>query len=743
MESGFSKWLLALMMVCGILNAAAQNQVKATALTHDVKDLSQRSSKIYDQNGERCALIRFETPIPSFFSFNLGAQQIEKRENNDDEVWIWVSADVKKMTIRCSECSPLKDYRVSLKAGNVYRAKLTTGLPQEIATTQKVNIYCEHAPFYISIDGAEPVLNNGKNYYTELPIGAHTMMVSAKLHKPHNSTIRVYRSRPYMDTIQLEDNYGLVRIQATQSDYQLYVDDELQAENRTIQLEPGQHKIVVKKDRYQSYEKILDVVLGGQHLLNAYLKPVFSQFSISAVEDDTEIWVDGKYIGINRANVELVWGQHNIEGRRQGYDTWEYPVKDFNESSELKIRIPKLNRQYGAIRLSVYPPEAMAYIDGKQVNIQNGVYIDPRMTTGTHYVQFRLTDYRSVRDSFVVESRKQLVRDYELEAIALGVASITTDSEIGIYRKSADDNEMIFLGHTSFQGKIPAGENIIELRNTAGVACQYHLFINEKQEHQVTFPFTRKLMIRKNVVGGEVQLKSGLAKPYRVKANKKMKTPPMKYEVIINKRGYQPFHDSIDMSDPASQSVIYRAQLYRNGDTIRREGYKSPAFLQRFYDTAGTWYIGIIDFGYTFDFNGGPTNGYKHIVTAGILPFRYRMLGVSPADFELSVTDSVIMQSLCYKPKISLVVPCSKGFAFTFYGGVSVNLHDALMNPDKPEIRTHLIGGVSMRFNYVGKFPMDIFGEYKWPLKGVDMSTIGAREQLFRVGVSFSVGVDH
>ena len=65
------------------------------------------------------------------------------------------------------------------------------------------------------------------------------------------------------------------------------------------------------------------------------------------------------------------------------------------------------------------------------------------------------------------------------------------------------------------------------------------------------------------------------------------------------------------------------------------------------------------------------------------------------------------------------------------------------MNPDKPEIRTHLIGSASMRFNYVGKFPMDIFGEYKWPLKGVDMSTIGAREQLFRVGVSFSVGVDH
>jgi hypothetical protein len=242
MENGFSKWLsIALILLAGVASVNAENHVKATALTHDIKDLSQRSSKIYDQNGERCALIRFETPIPSYFSFNLGAQQVEKRENKDDEVWIWVSADVKKMTIRCSECSPLKDYRVSLKAGNVYRAKLTTGLPQEVATTQNVNIYCERIPFYISIDGSEPVLNAGRNYYTELPIGAHEINVSSKMYKPLSKTIRVYRSRPYMDTIRLEDYSGEVLLTATQSSYSVYVDDELQKQNKRFKLEPGMH----------------------------------------------------------------------------------------------------------------------------------------------------------------------------------------------------------------------------------------------------------------------------------------------------------------------------------------------------------------------------------------------------------------------------------------------------------------------------------------------------------------------
>jgi hypothetical protein len=747
MASGYSKKLggVVLLLLCACASAFTQNQVQVTPLTHDIKDLSQRSSKVYDQNGERCALIRFETPIPSFFSFNLGAQQIEKRENKDDEVWIWVSADVKKMTIRCSECTPMKDYRVALKPGNVYRAKITTGLPQEVATTQNINIYCERAPFTISIDGQEPIVNASHNYYTELPIGAHQLMVSAKLYKPYSATFRVFRSRPYMDTIRLEDNYGELQIGASQSSYTLYVDDELQKANRLVKVEPGMHKVVVSKDRYETFETTVEVKLKEKTPVYATLKPAFSVYTITAAEEETEIWVDNQYKGRERASLELVWGKHVIEGRRQGYDTYEFPTKDFTAATEKNIKIPKLNKQYGGIRLSVYPQDAMVFVDGKQVSTSGGVYTDPRVPTGTHFVQARMTDYRSIRDSIVVVSGQLAARDYELEAIALGVATINTDNEIGIYRIDPE-GEPIFLGHTTFTGKIPAGENIIELRNTAGVACQYRLFINDKQTHEpVTMPFVRKLMLRTNITGGDIQLGNSKVLPYRVKANKKMKINPMKYEVTINKRGYQTYKDTIDMTQPGTNLSIYRANLLKIGDTISRKRYQSPAFLQRFYDNAGTWFIGVIDFGYTFDFNGG--KGFRHLINFGVLPFRYRMLGINPADFELSFNDSSLLSSFSYRPKISLVVPCSRGFAFTFYGGASVNLYDQMHKNElttyQNKVRMYAIGGASMRFNYAGRFPMDIFAEYKWPIKGVDPATVGAKEQLFRVGVTFTPGVDH
>ena len=741
MENGFSKWLsIAVLLVAGFIYAGAENNVKATALTHDIKDLSQRSSKVYDQNGERCALIKFETPLPSFFSFNLGAQQVEKRENKDDEVWIWLSADVKKMTIRCSECSPLKDYRVSLKAGNVYRAKLTTGLPQEVATTQNVNIYCERIPFYISIDGSEPVLNAGRNYYTELPIGAHEINVSSKLYKPQSKTIRVYRSRPYMDTIRLEENSGEVLITATQSSYKVYVDDELQRQNKRFKLEPGMHKIVVTKERYETYETQVEVKLNEQTPVYIPLKPAFSLFNVTTADDETEIWIDDEYKGRGKANVEIVWGEHIIQGRRQGYDTFEYPTHDFTADSERTIKIPKLNKQYGSLHISAYPAEATVYVDGQQVVTNNGVYNASHYPTGTHYVQLRLTDYRPIRDSFTVVSGQVSTHDYVMVPIPLGEVSIHTEPEIGIYLLNDESTEPIFIGHTDFHGKLPAGENIIELRNLDGVKCQYRLFINDKEIHApVDMPFKRTLKLRKNVSGGVITLKGELQQPYQVKANKKLKLNPIPYALTIEKKGFVTYKDTIDLSQPSVKSVIYQARLRRPGDTIQnKNGYKSPAFLQRFYDNAGTCFIGILDFGYSFDFNGGL--GFRHQVHLGVLPIRYRMLGINPADFEMTVNESPILQTVCYRPKLSLVLPCSNGFAFTFYGGVSVNLYDWSKHAD--QVRTSLLGGASMRFNYIGRFPMDIFAEYKWPIKGVDNSKIGAHEQLFRVGISFSGGID-
>ena len=173
-----------------------------------------------------------------------------------------------------------------------------------------------------------------------------------------------------------------------------------------------------------------------------------------------------------------------MEGRRAGYDTFEYPIHDFTAESEKSIKIPKLNKQYGSLHISVYPPEAALYLDGQQLSTTNGVYNSPRFPTGSHYVQMRLTDYRPIRDSFTVVANQISTHEYVMDPIPLGEVSIHTDQDIGIYLRN-DDGDAIFIGHTNFSGKLPAGENTVMFCDT-GVYGSY-LYMEEISQLEYYF----------------------------------------------------------------------------------------------------------------------------------------------------------------------------------------------------------------------------------------------------------------
>lgn len=749
MRNGISKYVLisGLLLVANIV--MAEYKVKVTPLVHEVKDLSQRTSKILDQNGERCALIKFETSLGEEIKFNFGALQSEHRELHDDEVWIWVSADVKKITIRCTNCTPLKDYRVSLKPGNVYSAKITTGLPQESSAYQNVNFYCEHVPYSISIDGAAPVVCNDQRFTDTLTIGKHDVLIQARLYKPYTAKFRVNRSKAHNDTIKLEPNYGEILVSASQPECVVRVDEEEHEATGSIKIEPGFHNVVVVKDRYERFEKTVEVKVGEKTEVLANLVPAFALFVIQPAEEETEIWVDDKFRGHNMREVELRWGEHTIEGRRAGYDTWEYSTHDFNANTPRTIRIPKLNRQYGSIRISFFPTDAYVYVDGRPVVTDGGSYVDLHVPTGPHFVQIRKTDYTAVRDSFTVAQGKPFIRDYQLESVPHGIVNITTEDSIAIYCWNEIDYEPYFIGRGYYSGKLPVGRNRITLENLDGVSCQYDMFVNEGPNNPpVQFDYTRKLMVRTNSFGKpKVQLVSDRG-TYEIKANKKVKVMPQKYKLYVSKKGYETYVDSIDMSVPNVKKRVYYAELKREGDTLdtsKPSGSRrsSSRVLQRYYDNAGTWFIGVIDLGYTFSFVDT-----AHIIHLGIVPFRYKMLGVSLADFEMSVKgliDEAARKTICYTPKLSLVLPCGEGFAFTLYGGVSVNLYDAVNGgptvDGKQVIRTDVIGGASMLINGAGKVPVSLFGEYKYPIAG-ESKPIDRAAQRFRVGINLAIGID-
>ena len=80
MANGIIKsWLIVLLLGMTVCMSAQQYQVKATECSEDMMDFSQRSTRVVDQNGDQCAVLRIESAIPGLLKFELGAQDIEHK----------------------------------------------------------------------------------------------------------------------------------------------------------------------------------------------------------------------------------------------------------------------------------------------------------------------------------------------------------------------------------------------------------------------------------------------------------------------------------------------------------------------------------------------------------------------------------------------------------------------------------------------------------------------------------------
>lgn len=347
MENGTIKSLaLCLMLLICNVSFADKYVIQATTAepVHDVSDFSQSDTRVVDLNGIKCALLKVESAIPDMLEFDLGSQQIEKREVHEDEVWLWMSADVRKITIKCESCTPLKGYRVKMEPGHVYHVKIITGHPKETSTKQQYSLYCAETPFYVSIDGRAADTCQSDTYRKEIEVGRHEVVVSSRLYKTNRHTIRLNRSYAYNDTVVLDPNYGELNVTISEPGCKLYVDDQLQNNFYNIKLKEGEHHVVVKKPDFLPFEASMQIQVGEKRFIQPKLLPAILNLSIRAKEEDTEIWVDNVLRGKGQITLQVQCGMHIIHARRENCAVWEYKEHLFTEESNTNILIPELTR---------------------------------------------------------------------------------------------------------------------------------------------------------------------------------------------------------------------------------------------------------------------------------------------------------------------------------------------------------------------------------------------------------------
>lgn len=721
-------------MACGVL---AQYKVEVADFRPDPTDRSQVNSPIKDQNGETCALLIVESPIADLLQFDLGSLGIERREDKDEETWIWVSPDATKMTIACEGCAKCRDYRMTLAKGSVYRVKVKTGLPKEISRKQNLQIYCISVPFMVSIDGAAPDTSRNALYVKEgLDVGSHVVSVSAPFCKTHEGLVKLKRSVAHRDTIKLEPWYGFIEVNSNVEGVSVFVDGVLQTGNPPYKLSPGVHKLMVEKKLYKTFETEIEVVHNQTKPIAVRMEPTFITMQITSKEKDTEIWVDGALVATQKAKVDLEYGMHTIQGRLNGCETWQWE-QNVTSKTPTVLTIPELVKQYGKLKISVKPDDAEVTLNGKLLNGKNGWY-EEHLLVGDYLIVVRKEDCKTISEQIHIEKDKYQFKPFDLEKVPTGEVTISTDKDVSINVRDID--AVIYKGSSVWTGKLPVGPNVIVLKHTNGLTLERTIFVNEKHNRKQHIPFYRLLTVKTNSPKVTLQMKDTNGVNYEIKRNKVTKLEPRIYtitatqgrdsedkkvDLIKQREAVVRFDLSGSQSSPSyhyhrsysrgssrsssgsysssnrsygSSSGSYGSSYTSSASSSSKETKKSSTSLSSYSKSenksrstdskpARTSSSGsgenVFQRFYNYSgtkFVGIASAGYTYSLedgaqwlSVGVLPFRYKMFGMNLLDMEVSMTP-MMAEYFIYKPTMRFYFPVSKNFALTAYAGACVDL---------------------------------------------------------------------
>ena len=108
---------------------SAQN-INVASFNLDPKDLTANleGTTVYDQNGQKCALIRIQTTQKGF-SFDVGSLGVQKVDDNKvGEIWLYVPEGVKRLTMRHAQLGTLEKwpFPINIMGSKTYMMYITT-----------------------------------------------------------------------------------------------------------------------------------------------------------------------------------------------------------------------------------------------------------------------------------------------------------------------------------------------------------------------------------------------------------------------------------------------------------------------------------------------------------------------------------------------------------------------------------------------------------------------------------------
>lgn len=402
------------------------------------KDLTANTSPTMkmDFNGEKCAIIKIQTNQHNFM-FDVGTlgvvETVSQNSDHPGEIWLYVPAGVKKITIQHPVFEPINDYDLgqNVKKGKTYLLKLTTDqvntlvVDYENSQYLRTQIEPKDATFYIN-GLRQPLDANG---VSEIPLtfGTHNYRVTSKNYHPKEGQIVINnKEKKHVLNINLKQAFGYLTVGSTHDmdGAEIYIDDTKvgQIPLNQFPVKSGSHTLTVTKKLFLPHTENFAMTDSGFVNITPELNPNYSEVSLSVPYDkDAQIYDNGELLGQGSWHGRLEAGKHILEAKKISHGTTSKELEILpNHIVDLVLENP--SPIYGSLELTSSPKDAEVIIDGKQLG--KTPFIDNRILVGKHTVELRLKGYKSETKDVVIN--EGVVTRENVELTDFCTASITT-----------------------------------------------------------------------------------------------------------------------------------------------------------------------------------------------------------------------------------------------------------------------------------------------------------------------------
>ena len=424
--------LLAALAFANVLfsqNDYSRIHVRKLELVPNDTEASRANKK--DANGDKCALIKIQTP-------NMGAEERNSlvvdadrgtfvyKEEAVGEIKIFLTEGVKILVFRHPEYGVL-NYNVTqhIEGNKVYKLVIEVDKeepgPKPIAINSNwVVVKMKPSDAIVTIDGK--FCNNGKAMLsTDVP---HNLVVTHPFYHTFEKTINASATEKMTYNFEMAPAFGWLNITSKPENGATVLIDNKRVgvtPYRSDTLASGEYEVTLLKDMFETVTKTVTVRDNNIGDIEIPMKATFAEIKI-VTDNESDIYVDDTKQGKGTWSGRLGEGEHIVEARKASHRNSMKRIEVTAGRNET-ITVATPTPIYGALNVNTTPDEALVYLDGVKIGetpmIKNNVLI------GEHTLRFEKQGCAPMTKTVTVAENQMLNVD---EKLVTGRAiSISTD----------------------------------------------------------------------------------------------------------------------------------------------------------------------------------------------------------------------------------------------------------------------------------------------------------------------------